>query len=846
MFAQFTDDFSDGDFTNSPAWSGTDSKFTIAGQELKLQATPINNIAYLTIPSTAVNQASWEFLVRLEFNPSNTNYTRIYLISDQAELSEAINGYFVLVGNTTDDVSLYKQTGAISTQIIDGIDGRLDVSPVSVRIRITRDDFGFWELFSDVGSTGTYISEGSVTDATYSSSSYFGIFCNYSSTRSDKFYFDDFIVTADSSSDISPPELDVIEVSSSKELALTFSEPLDKETAEAITNYSVDISLGNPTQAILLENKKTVLLSFEKTFSNALLYTITVSGIKDIAGNIINSINRNFLFIQTVPANHKDIIITEIFADPSPKIGLPELEFIEIFNRSENPFDLKGWQLMDESSLLMLPSLILLPGEFLILTSSASDFGGYGNAWGVSDFPSLNNAGDMLVLRDATGVAIDSLNYTDSWYKDDQRKNGGWSLELIDPENLCSENENWTASEDPNGGTPGKQNSVFANKPDLTGPRLLSAIPLSSTILQLTFNEKLEKSLPLKNSFSIEPSIEITKISFADLSLKHLQLSLAQDLQLGGFYTLEVNTVFDCTGNSIDANSNKAAFGLPQSANTTDMVINEILFNPRPTGVDFVEIVNTSLKFINLKKCYIANVEEGLPKNIKTLTQDDFLLQPGAYLVLTEDLNVLKAEYPLLHAENVLVVDDLPGFNDDNGSVAILDDHYNIIDYFLYADDLHSVFINDEEGVSLERIALNRPTNEAQNWKSAGSLVGFATPGYRNSNGKEDVTLSEESIRIEPEVFMPVMGQPDFAQIYYKFDQGGYVGNIKIFDEQGHLIKRIINNEVLGTEGTLRWDGDRDDGNKARTGYYMVWFQVFDATGNVKTFRKRVVIATRF
>lgn len=846
MFAQFADDFSDGDFTDSPAWTGMDSKFIIDNQSLKLQAAPVADIAYLTTPSSTINHASWEFLVRLEFNPSATNFPRIYLVSDQAELSQPLNGYYVLVGNTTDDVSLYKQTGATSTKLIDGVDARLDLPAVSIKIKTTRDDFGRWELLVDVGPTGTYVSEGTAIDASYSSSLFFGIFCNYTSTRSDKFYFDDFTVTGDSSSDKSPPELALIEVISSEELRLTFSEELNKETAEAVINYNIDHDLGNPVQATLAENKKTVQLTFEKSFSNGLHYTITISGIKDVAGNFIHSTNRNFVFIQTAPANQKDVIFTEIFADPSPRIGLPEVEFAELFNRSENPFDLKGWQIMDESSSMILPSLILLPGEYLVLASSSTEFSSYGKVWGDPDFPSLNNAGDILMIKDSNGFTVDSVNYNDGWYRDEERKNGGWSLELIDPQNLCSEGENWVASEDSSGGTPGSQNSVFANKPDLTGPSLLLAIPLSSTLIQLSFSEKLEKSPPQENNFTITPSVEITGISFSNTSLRNLQLSLAHDLQPGVVYSITANAIYDCAGNSIAPEVNKREFGMPEPGIAGDIVINEILFNPRPTGVDFVEIVNASLKFINLKNWYISNVEQDSPKDAKAVTREDLLIQPGAYLVLTENLDVLKAEYPLLDEKNVLLVDDLPGFNDDEGSAGLVNDHHQLIDYFFYSDDMHTLFINDEEGVSLERINFTRPTNETQNWKSASSLAGFATPGYLNSNSKADLTLSEESIRIEPEVFIPIMGQPDFTQIHYKFNQGGYVGNIKVFDERGHLIKRIANNEVLGTEGILRWDGDRDDGNKARIGYYMIWIEVFDATGIARTYRKRVGIASRF
>ena len=95
-------------------------------------------------------------------------------------------------------------------------------------------------------------------------------------------------------------------------------------------------------------------------------------------------------------------------------------------------------------------------------------------------------------------------------------------------------------------------------------------------------------------------------------------------------------------------------FGLPATANAGDILVNEILFNPRPTGVDFVEIVNASDRFINIKNFYVSNMEAGQPKNIRKISMLDFLLEPGAYLVLTEDAEILKGEYPLMHEANAL------------------------------------------------------------------------------------------------------------------------------------------------------------------------------------------------
>jgi hypothetical protein len=135
-------------------------------------------------------------------------------------------------------------------------------------------------------------------------------------------------------------------------------------------------------------------------------------------------------------------------------------------------------------------------------------------------------------------------------------------------------------------------------------------------------------------------------------------------------------------------------------------------------------------------------------------------------------------------------------------------------------------------------------TNDAANWQSASATVGFASPGYLNSNARGEILANK--VNVDPEIFEPVVGQPSFTQIHYNFDAGGYVANVKILDAQGREIKQLVNNSTLGTTGFFRWDGDTNDGSKARTGYYVVWMEVFNANGTVETFRKRVIVASRF
>jgi|APTNR8051073442_1049403.scaffolds.fasta_scaffold00001_784 hypothetical protein len=746
---QITDDFSDGDFTNNPGWSGDASKFVVQSNQLRLMAPAVNDVAYLSTPSTAINNASWEFFVQLDFDPSGSNYADVYLTSDNGALTESLTGYFVRIGNATDEVSLYRQDGNTKTKIIDGPDGRVSSASVMVKVKATRDEAGNWQLFSDPTLSGTFLLEGSILDATHLSSAFFGVVCIYTSTRSDDFYFDDVVVTGD-----------------------PFVDP-------------------------------------------------------------------------STPGEYKDVIITEIFADPTPTVGLPDAEFVELHNRSSKIINLSGWKFTDGSSTAILPSHFLDPNDYLILTSTTSTilYSVYGTVMGVSNFPTLNNAGDNLILKRSDDVIIDNVNYTEDWYRDEDKSQGGYSLELIDPANPCGEEENWIASESANGGTPGTQNSVFANKPDLTGPKLISAIPISTTEVVLKFNEKLDDQLPVSNDFTITPTHPIVQVSFSDISLRSITLELNESLQSGLTYSITTQNIWDCNGNLVQPEFNSSVFGLPEAASPQDIVINEILFNPRPTGADFVEVFNNSSKFINIKNWSIANIENEVVTNPKIITTEDLLLPPGAYMAFTESSNIIKGEYISSVEENLFQVADLPSFNDDEGTVAVVDDQSNIIDFFSYTDHYHSVFLQDDEGVSLERISFDELTNNPGNWKSANGSAGYATPGYLNSNvGSEQPS---GKVIVTPEVFEPITGQPDFTQIQYSFDQGGLVANVKILDFRGREIRQLANNTTLATSGFFRWDGDTQDGTKARVGYYVVWMEVFSASGKVETFRKRVVIASK-
>jgi len=841
--AQLTDSFSDGDFSVNPSWKGDNSKFLVNAGKLKLQAPAVSETAFLSTPSQAIHNGSWEAYLQMDFIPSSTNYAKIYLVSDQPNLSGALNGYFVKAGNTSREISLYRQNGSIETKIIDGIDDRINLTIVKVKIKVTRNAAGSWQLFSDVGLSGSYVLEGTFIDVTHTNSFYFGIHSTYTATRSDKFWFDDFIVTGTTVPDTSPPTIQTVTTLSQQQVRVLFSEPVEQTTAQTGGNFFV-VNLESAASAVLQPDQKTIVLNFSTSLINGVTYTLQISGVRDLAGNLMITTRVNILFFQAVASKNKDIILTEIFPDPAPQIGLPGVEFIEIYNRTPNPFNLAGWKLSDGSSTGIFPSQIILPGEYWIVTAAASlnFFVGWGKTIGLTNFPTLNNASDMITLKNGDHLTIDSINYDIGWYRDADKQEGGWTLELIDPGNPCGEADNWTASENPKGGTPGDKNSVFANKPDLTEPKLLSVFPESPTRLALVFDEKLDPgSLSLEN-FIIQPAIDISKVFFKDISLKTIELVVFQNLVTRQGYVLDVKNIRDCNGNQMLPASLR--FGLPEKADSLDVVVNEILFNPRAGGVDFVELFNSSPKFLNLKNWKIGNYIEGVPTGISVLFYKDLLFYPHGFAVFTTDPLIVKSQYPLSIAENLFKV-SLPGLQDDGGSVVIQDDTGHSIDEVTYSKEWHSTFIKNDEGVSLERIDATAGTNNKDNWTSTSATVGFATPGFGNSQLRTENGVDEGDVSIVPEIFSPGGGSNDFIQIQYHFDQGGWVANVKVYDQQDRLQKTITNNETIGLEGFFRWDGDRDDGSKTRMGYYVVRFEVFNAFGLVKTFLKRVVVASR-
>ena len=847
---QFVDTFNDGDFTSGPAWSGTDGLFAIVddGGETRLRSnSPGAANYYLSTPSTVVNDAQWEFFIDLRFSTSGANYVDVYLMSDAADVSGPVNGYFLRIGGTADQIQLFRSDAGTPT-------GLSLQSPASVvnsstsnpfKLRVRRTAAALWSLDYDDGAVGTYIAAGTLAEATYSTSTHFGIRIEQSIAASaiNNHFFDDFTVGAIPVDNIAPVLVSATAISATA-IDLVFSEAVDQATSEDEGNY--DIIPFNSAAAAVRDGADFTLVHLTLAIGmvNGNTYTVTVNGVQDLAGNPCVDQSLDVLYVVPETPLPGEVVINEIMADPSPPVGLPDAEFIELLNTTTNKtFDLAGWQYSDGGSTFTLPATLLAPGGHIILTSAASVplFTAFGTVIAPSGSLSLTNTGDPVVLADPSGTVIDAVTYDDAWYNDDVKDDGGWTLERRDPTTPCSSAANWTASTAPQGGTPGAQNSVFAIVPDVTAPSLVNVFVNSDVQLELQFNETMGVGSLFSGTYTFTPALSVDFVF--PLGDDRVRLDLGSPMAVGQLYTVTVTDVADCVGNTIGPD-NTAVFALPEPALSGDVVINEVLYDPRGSGSDFVELYNRSNKVLSLAGWKLANETGGVIGSPLTITSAAFLLMPGEYALITENTVNISATYPGSRTDR-FVETDMPSYNNGEGVVVLQDPIGDTLDRFAYDDDLHFELLNSTDGVSLERVNPDRLTAERTNWHSAAEAVGYATPGYRNSQYAE-VPTSNGELTIEPAIFSPDNdGYQDLLTMTYALNTPGFTGTMIVFDVAGREVVRLMENELLGTSGAVSWNGIMEGGALARMGPYVVVFEAFDLSGNVERFRKTVVLAQK-
>ena len=640
----------------------------------------------------------------------------------------------------------------------------------------------------------------------------------YSSAQDMKLWLDDIRLDGHFFTDTISPRITGWKFTGKNMLQLNFTEQIANVDCSSFRLSGMDeTGFHLPGEGVVPDSltspDSTILLIFPGVVPNRESLVLSVSGVCDGDGNCMAD---TLVLVMRNEAVWGDVVFSEVMADPEPRVDLSLGEYMEFYNRSGFPLDMEGWQIHvgDRKYVFSVlevwqgmksgPETRLEPASYLVTT-------------GIT----LPNTGEVLALYGREGTLLHAAKYSVPYDGPEWKKEGGWSLELPDPDLVCNTTEGWEFSTDRSGGTPGRLNSVDADMVDDCAPLFLYfGYGIPGTI-RLFYSEPVRFSGGLSGQVTIRPG-EVDADSVVECLPLSEQLTCyfpAQPALLNDF-RIHLPGVPDCRGNlSHELVLQAGAVSIPAFGS---VLINEIMYDPLEDAPEFIELYNPGPRFIDLEDLALGIADETAPKQLQALSGHSRIIGQGEYLVLSRDNRHLRDAYGLEMSGCWVEVDELNSLPNSGGTIYLSDRSGNTVDVVHYGDQMHMELMDDTRGISLERIAWDRPGSDHGNWHSAASIDGYATPGRINSQALDD---SEDSgiLVMEPEVFSPDNdGYNDLLGITLATLEQGSVIRLWITDLAGNPVRNLANNHITGPVSRYVWDGEQDDGSMAREGIYVV------------------------
>lgn len=854
--AQFTDDFSDGDFTGNPAWIGTTDRFSITPLDgdpaLRSDGAAASDTIYLATPSE-VSRGAWSFTFAPRgVNLSNFNGARVFLTANTEVLDGNVLGYYLQFGaSNSDEVRLYRQDGDPATSRVllgQSDEPLLEGDSTTLAVTVTRSETYEWTVSVDGLPVLT------ATDGVYTSGRFFGVWVKHTQAAAQDFFFDDFDVAGEAGpTDRNPPQLIGAAALDAERVEVTFNEPVEGCFPD---RYEISNGIGRPSdiETCLPEGQAAYVLHLARPLANGATYTLIAREVADRAGNVLAEASASFTFIEPggPPPVPSEVIVNEILYD-APDAAL---EFVEFFNRSDKTFDLSRFRFSDDrlqSVTVSEEPRALAPGAYAVLARDGAAFSAAfpGVAFiEPSSWPALNNGGDAVVLF-FNDTVIDAVAYLPSWGGD------GVSLERRDPNGPSNSRFNFGSAVAVAGATPGVQNSLFA--PDLAPPRMRFAEQVDEDAVDVYLDEPVAPESAQAAIFTLDDGRAPERL-FLDEEGTLLRLRFAASLS---GVRLRVSGLRDLTGNTLT----DAAIDLAYLARPGDLVINEILYDPladrfdnRPDQPEYVEVLNRSARALTLRRYYWTNApdEAGIADTLR-FGAGFYALAPDRLAVVFAD-----ADDPDEPAVASTLTRAFPGIDFSTGEATLLplarsslsltnsgalihlhrpDDVG--LDSVYYDPAWHHPNLVDATGVALERIAPEGRANDPANWTSSVAEAG-GTPGRANSVVlSPGAPVAEGGLVIDPSPFSPDRdGHDDVTALRYTLPQEAALVRVRIFDAEGRLVRSLEEARLVSRSGHLLWDGLDDAGRALRIGIYVVLFEALDtAGGTTAVFKEPVVLA---
>ncbi len=558
-----------------------------------------------------------------------------------------------------------------------------------------------------------------------------------------------------------------------------------------------------------------------------------------------------------------EIVITEVLADPESE---SKGEFVELYNTGDAPVDLDGWSLGDTRDTndtitdyngphdTGRMGTVLAPGAFAIVVDPDYD-GMYNDRINGGGAPAsllmltvkadrtlgngLGNSSDLVFIG-KDGITTDSFAWTES-----AGGNGiSWERKRND---LPVEDNNLSPSMHPDGSTPGFRNSVATDPPEMPKPEEPTepeepeepVEPEEPTEPEEPVEpeepeEPAEPEEPTEPTEPVEPEeptepeepVEPEEPTEPEEPVEPEEPTEPEE-------PVEPEEPEEPTEPEEPEEPVVPTDPITPPApdqSTSNVFINEIMFNPGPSGSEWIELHNSGNNEVNITGW---SLRLGHVERTRILSESSIALESQGYLVIAHDTDLFKQNFPTFDGQVLEATGGWERLRNSGARLLLLDAGGSVIHETEYDEET-----SPEPGRSAELV---HPDFEPQIWGPSAAAQG-GTPGQRNSLYVSSIP-EEVSLHVSNNPFSPDGdNHEDVCLVTIDLPASHGILHAMVFDINGRFLKTLIDQTAVASRHVFTWDGTDQDGRRLPVGPYILYVEQLLPTLNRLTASKHLVV----